>query len=139
MSQSRLSTLRSALGILLSLLLSAAPSFAADATAPDDASRACNVPHPHASAFAVVFKATALVAYLLLTLFFDSFVLIFVVCVTLLSLDFWTVKNVSGRLLVGLRWWNEVRDDGTSEWHFESREVRVRGTHRASCGARRRR
>jgi len=22
------------------------------------------------------------------------------------ALDFWTVKNVSGRLLVGLRWWS---------------------------------
>ncbi len=28
--------------------------------------------------------------------------------VLLLAFDFWTVKNVSGRLLVGLRWWNEV-------------------------------
>lgn len=28
--------------------------------------------------------------------------------VTLLAFDFWTVKNVSGRLLVGLRWWNKV-------------------------------
>merc|ERR1712232_1274472 len=29
-------------------------------------------------------------------------------------------KNITGRLLVGLRWWNHVRDDGTSEWVFES-------------------
>ena len=29
------------------------------------------------------------------------------------------VKNVSGRLLVGLRWWNEVTDEG-SNWRFES-------------------
>jgi hypothetical protein len=42
--------------------------------------------------------------------------------VLLLAFDFWTVKNVSGRLLVGLRWWNEVREDGTNEWRFESRE-----------------
>jgi len=29
------------------------------------------------------------------------------ICVLLLSsFDFWTVKNVTGRLLVGLRWWN---------------------------------
>jgi hypothetical protein len=52
------------------------------------------------------------------------------------------VKNVSGRLLVGLRWWNKVRvdvstlasmcvrssnmkvnDDGSNEWMFESRQV----------------
>ena len=35
------------------------------------------------------------------------------------------VKNVSGRLLVGLRWWNEVTDEG-SNWRFESlAEVRI--------------
>lgn len=31
------------------------------------------------------------------------------------------VKNVSGRLLVGLRYWNEVTDEG-SNWRFESLE-----------------
>jgi hypothetical protein len=30
------------------------------------------------------------------------------------------VKNVSGRLLVGLRWWNEVSESGGSEWRFET-------------------
>jgi len=37
-----------------------------------------------------------------------------------MALDFWTTKNVSGRLLVGLRWWNEIKEDGTSVWIFES-------------------
>ena len=32
------------------------------------------------------------------------------------------VKNVSGRLLVGLRYWNEVTDEGTDNWRFESLE-----------------
>jgi len=45
-----------------------------------------------------------------------------IISVLLLSFDFWTVKNVSGRLLVGLRWWNEVSDDGASHWIFESHE-----------------
>ena len=30
-------------------------------------------------------------------------------------------KNVAGRLLVGLRWWNEVTDEG-SNWRFETLE-----------------
>jgi len=30
------------------------------------------------------------------------------------------VKNVSGRFLVGLRWWHEVQEDGSGEWRFES-------------------
>lgn len=35
--------------------------------------------------------------------------------------DFWVVKNVTGRLLVGLRWWNKVEND-TTTWIFESAE-----------------
>jgi hypothetical protein len=43
------------------------------------------------------------------------------ICVTLLlAADFWAVKNVTGRLLVGLRWWNRIREDGSNEWVFES-------------------
>jgi hypothetical protein len=33
------------------------------------------------------------------------------------------IKNVSGRTLVGLRFWNQVDDDGESYWVFESRDV----------------
>ena len=51
---------------------------------------------------------------------------VFVVCVLLLAFDFWTVKNVSGRLMVGLRWWSEVQDDGSQHWRFEAQEVRLR-------------
>jgi len=78
--------------------------------------------HPTALMFHVGFKAAALIVYLFGGLFSKSFVVAFVMVVLLLAFDFWTVKNVSGRLLVGLRWWNEVREDGTNEWRFESRE-----------------
>lgn len=78
--------------------------------------------HPTALMFHVGFKVAALVVYLFGGLFSKSFVVAFVMVVLLLAFDFWTVKNVSGRLLVGLRWWNEVREDGTNEWRFESRE-----------------
>ena len=50
-------------------------------------------------------------------------VLLFVIIVLLLAFDFWTVKNVSGRLLCGLRWWNETGPDGQSVWVFESADV----------------
>jgi len=78
--------------------------------------------HPTALLFHVGFKAAALFVYIFGSLFSRSFVVSFVIVVLLLAFDFWTVKNVSGRLLVGLRWWNEVREDGTNEWRFESRE-----------------
>lgn len=32
------------------------------------------------------------------------------------------MQNVTGRLLVGLRWWNRINEDGSNEWVFESHE-----------------
>ncbi len=36
--------------------------------------------------------------------------------------DFWITKNISGRLLVGLRWWSQDGKTGKSRWIFESRK-----------------
>jgi hypothetical protein len=39
----------------------------------------------------------------------------------LLATDFYYLKNIAGRRLVGLRWWNEVNPQtGDSHWVFES-------------------
>jgi hypothetical protein len=78
--------------------------------------------HPTASLFHVLFKLSALVFYFTSGFFTSSFVIVFVVVVLLMAFDFWTVKNITGRLMVGLRWWNDVREDGRAEWHFESIE-----------------
>lgn len=45
----------------------------------------------------------------------------------LLAADFYYLKNIAGRRLVGLRWWNEV-DTGTgnSHWVFESSDPSTR-------------
>ncbi|XP_057515360.1 Golgi apparatus membrane protein-like protein ECHIDNA [Amaranthus tricolor] len=79
-----------------------------------------NYANPKTCFFHVLFKAAALAFYILSALFVDSFVIIFVITVLLAALDFWVVKNVSGRILVGLRWWNEINDLGESVWKFES-------------------
>eukprot|EP01018_Ginkgo_biloba_P038595 Gb_30233 [translate_table: standard] len=65
-------------------------------------------------------QAAAITFYILFSLFVNSFVIIFVVTVWLAALDFWVVKNVSGRILVGLRWWNEINEQGESIWKFAS-------------------
>ena len=66
-------------------------------------------------------------SFLLLGIFGVPDALTFIFVVILNSLDFWFVKNVSGRILVGLRWWNEVKEDGTEVWRFESsHEVRAK-------------
>lgn len=78
--------------------------------------------HPYVTFFHVAFRATAIVAYMFCSWFSDSFITSFVVIVIFLSMDFWTVKNITGRLMVGLRWWNYVDDDGKSHWVYESRK-----------------
>lgn len=76
--------------------------------------------HPVALVFHALFRTLAIVLYLIPGIAANQ-VLAFVLIVLCCAFDFWTVKNISGRLLVGLRWWNEVRDDGTNTWIFESR------------------
>uniref|UniRef100_A0A915HV71 Golgi apparatus membrane protein TVP23 homolog n=1 Tax=Romanomermis culicivorax TaxID=13658 RepID=A0A915HV71_ROMCU len=63
--------------------------------------------HPYVILAHIAFRSAAVATYLLLFL---------------LSVDFWTVKNITGRLLVGLRWWNFVDSDGKSQWRFESKK-----------------
>ncbi|CAL8114442.1 unnamed protein product [Orchesella dallaii] len=78
--------------------------------------------HPIVAFFHVFFRAAAIIVYMLCGWTGAGFVPSFVTVVILLSLDFWTVKNITGRTLVGLRWWNYVDDDGISHWVFESRK-----------------
>ncbi|MBW0527243.1 hypothetical protein O181_066958 [Austropuccinia psidii MF-1] len=78
--------------------------------------------HPMALFCLFLFRSLAIGTYLLCGFFSDSYVFSTVIVVVLLAADFWTVRNVSGRVLVGLRFWNQVDEDGTSYWVFESRD-----------------
>lgn len=79
--------------------------------------------HPKVALFHVIFKVAALCLYMFNGMFIGmSHVQLFVVCIVLMAFDFWTVKNVSGRLMVGLRWWNESDENGQSTWRYESIE-----------------
>ncbi len=64
----------------------------------------------------------AIFFYIFGSWFTSNFIFQFIICIILLAFDFWTVKNISGRLLVGLRWWSYVKDNGANEWIFESLE-----------------
>ncbi|ODV91311.1 hypothetical protein CANCADRAFT_52168 [Tortispora caseinolytica NRRL Y-17796] len=68
----------------------------------------------------LAFRIASLLTYLLGLLFTSNFVLVFIIVMLLLAADFWYTKNVAGRLLVGLRWWNETSEEGESIWVFES-------------------
>ncbi|XP_068193375.1 Golgi apparatus membrane protein TVP23 homolog B isoform X2 [Antennarius striatus] len=90
----------------------------------DVSKRKSNIRHPVASFFHIFFRTSAIAVYLVCELLGSRFIASMVTIILLLSCDFWTVKNVSGRLLVGLRWWNQVDEDGTSHWFFESSKSR---------------
>lgn len=63
-----------------------------------------SIRHPLAVFFHLIFRILSIVTYLLCGLFNIGFIVSFVIIIILLSVDFWTVKNITGRLLVGLRW-----------------------------------
>jgi len=78
--------------------------------------------HPLALFCLYFFRMAAIAVYILCGWFTTNYVLSTVLVVVLLAMDFWNCRNVSGRTLVGLRFWNQVDDDGESYWVFESRD-----------------
>lgn len=83
--------------------------------------------HPLALILHCLFKFFAFVIYIFGGFFLGSshsgtnFIIITVFCILFLAADFWVVKNITGRLLVRLRWWNMLSADGmTTRWVFES-------------------
>ncbi|KAL4759141.1 DUF846 domain-containing protein [Aspergillus foveolatus] len=73
------------------------------------------------------FRLGALLMYLFGVLFINNFILVFILTLLLLSADFYYLKNIAGRRLVGLRWWNEVNtSSGDSHWVFESADPNTR-------------
>jgi len=85
--------------------------------------------HPLACVLHCLFKFSAFVIYIFGGFFLGSshsganFIIITVFCILFLAADFWVVKNITGRLLVRLRWWNMLSADGmTTRWVFESDE-----------------
>ncbi|KAF2863444.1 DUF846-domain-containing protein [Piedraia hortae CBS 480.64] len=79
----------------------------------------------------LLLRIAPLLVYLLGLLFTSNFILVFIVTILLLAADFYNVKNIAGRRLVGLRWWNEhgrssegnppgTVQGSTSHWVFES-------------------
>lgn len=87
--------------------------------------------HPIALLFYIFFRIAPIFMYIFGNLFLalitkeGRFILHFIILILLISADFWNLKNIAGRLLVGLRWWNETSPkEGTSDfenvWVFET-------------------
>ncbi|KAF4444335.1 golgi apparatus membrane protein TVP23 [Fusarium austroafricanum] len=69
------------------------------------------------------FRISSVLIYFLGLWIIKSMIMIFIITILLLAADFYYIKNIAGRRLVGLRWWNEVdAQTGESQWVFESSE-----------------
>ena len=70
--------------------------------------------------FHIALKTVALIVYLGSNVFRLGYISTFVIVILFLSMDFWLTKNLSGRLLAGLRWWNHVDEKtGKMKWYYE--------------------
>jgi hypothetical protein len=67
----------------------------------------------------VIFKILGVLFFYMGNLFFGS-AFSFILIVLCSAFDFWVVKNVTGRKLVGLRWWVEHDPKGKEKYVFES-------------------
>ena len=57
-----------------------------------------------------------------MNLFIGNEIMTFVFIIVFAAMDFWTVKNVTGRILVNLRWWSDLDEFGQEKWVFESND-----------------
>lgn len=73
--------------------------------------------HPMVAGLHVILKILIVFLYLVLPLITTVFSqMVFIIILG--AADFWIVKNVAGRLLVGLRWWIDFDEDGEEQWKF---------------------
>ncbi|KAM5186146.1 Golgi apparatus membrane protein TVP23 homolog B-like [Callospermophilus lateralis] len=87
-----------------------------------DRPRKSKIRHQVALFLHLFFRVSAIIVYLLCELLSSSFIACMVTIILLLSCDFWAV---TGKLMVGLRWWNHIDNDGKNHWVFESRKAVV--------------
>ena len=60
--------------------------------------------NPVACLFHILFKGASLFCFIFMNAVVGDEILTFIMVVMLAAFDFWTVKNVTGRLLVNLKW-----------------------------------
>ena len=77
---------------------------------------------PKIALITVSIKLLALFFFLFLNIFTSNEALVMIVVILLDAADFWYTKNISGRILVGLRWWNNYNQNTQENvWVFESK------------------
>jgi hypothetical protein len=78
--------------------------------------------HPSEALITVALKVASLFFFLFLNIFTSNEAIVMIVVIILDAMDFWFTKNIAGRKLVGLRWWNSYDPETQQEkWTFESK------------------
>jgi len=83
--------------------------------------------HPNVSITFSCLKLFPLITYIIFGIFMNNDGLLILFTLILASCDFWFTKNIAGRILVGLRWWVEIRND-EEIWKCESANEIKQGT-----------
>ena len=77
---------------------------------------------PQVALMTVSLKLLALIIFLFFNIFTSNEALVMIIVISLIAADFWYTKNISGRILVGLRWWNKYNPETQENiWMFESK------------------
>ena len=77
--------------------------------------------NPSVALITVGLKLASLFFFLFLNII-TSEAFVMIVVILLDAADFWYTKNISGRILVGLRWWNKFDPENQQDiWTFESK------------------
>lgn len=79
----------------------------------------CSRVLPYSGKSKVLLKSCS---FMFLNLFLGNEIITFMFIIIFQAMDFWTVKNVTGRILVRLRWWSELDELGQEKWVFESND-----------------
>ena len=77
---------------------------------------------PQVALMTILLKLLSIVFFLFFNIFTSNEALVMITVILLIAADFWYTKNISGRILVGLRWWNNYdADNQEDKWIFESK------------------
>ena len=78
--------------------------------------------NPQVALVTVSLKLLSLLFFLFFSIFISNDALIMITVIIFIAAAFWYTKNISGRILVGLRWWNNYdKETQGNIWKFESK------------------
>ena len=79
--------------------------------------------YPMISLLTVLIKLASIISFFLFSIFLSNEAIIMFIVVLFGACDFWITKNISGRFLAGLRWYNLLKSETNTEiWVFEGKK-----------------